>query len=310
MTNVRHSSMPKACQSDRPLETIVAPRYPWCPGLVTLKTKKGNSLFHSISSTIGPETIRHRFRVNDFLRSEHTQKKGNRSRNSRPSFLLPQTGIFPYSLYSTEFMWWKECCEDGGEQLQPVAFFQDAFKGQKKKTFGKKTNRGLWREEQVLGLQGLFHVERTAGFDWIIPPAAKENIRDREGGSFFLNATTKIVGIVDVQPRVTPQHRCHLNCNWKRTCRLSQHHGVEWNRYSKVDERGGIFWSGATFASSLSASIVSNPIQSRRLQMFFKSTTGSFSCVCQLRRSHSHTQSSEKKKISGYECDPVTVHWL
>ena len=141
-------------------------------------------------------------------------------------------------------------------------------------------------------------------------PAAKENIRDREGGSFFLNATTKIVGIVDVQPRVTPQHRCHLNCNWKRTCRLSQHHGVEWNRYSKVDERGGIFWSGATFASSLSASIVSNPIQSRRLQMFFKSTTGSFSCVCQLRRSHSHTQSSEKKKISGYECDPVTVHWL
>ncbi len=40
MTNVRHSSMPSACQSVKPVETIVAPRYPWCPGLVTLKKER------------------------------------------------------------------------------------------------------------------------------------------------------------------------------------------------------------------------------------------------------------------------------
>ena len=191
MTNVRHSSMPKACQSDRPLETIVAPRYPWCPGLVTLKTKKGNSLFHSISSTIGPETIRHRFRVNDFLRSEHTQKKGNRSRNSRPSFLLPQTGIFPYSLYSTEFMWWKECCEDGGEQLQPVAFFQDAFKGQKKLLEKRQTGAYEGRNK-CSGYKDFSMWREQPGSIELFPRLQKRTYATEKGVVFFSTQQQKL----------------------------------------------------------------------------------------------------------------------
>lgn len=40
--------MPSACQSDSPAEMMVAPRFPWYPGLVTLKRNKESTINISI----------------------------------------------------------------------------------------------------------------------------------------------------------------------------------------------------------------------------------------------------------------------
>ena len=147
MTNVRHSSMPKACQSDRLLETIVAPRYPWCPGLVTLQKKK-----HFISSTID--------RVNDLTHP----KKGETGRVIHDRlFYFPKEEFYSL-LHSTEFMWWKECCEGGREQLSP------SFKGHKKrKTFLEKRQTGAYEGSKCSGYKD-FLERATAGLYWIIFP--------------------------------------------------------------------------------------------------------------------------------------------
>ena len=189
-----------------------------------------------------------------------TQKKGETGRVIHDRlFYFPKEEFYSL-LHSTEFMWWKECCEGGREQLSP------SFKGHKKKEkpFGKETNRGLWRE-QVLGLQGLFRESNSRGYIELYSPGCQK--REHRRG-----VKQKIVGRWIVRRRVTPQHRCHLNCN-----------------IAHMSTRAKWMRSGPTFCLlPFRVNCIKPPYNRERLEMFFKSTTGSFSCVCQLRRSHSH----------------------
>ena len=117
----------------------------------------------------------------------------------------------------------------------------------------------------MLGLQGLFRESNSRGYIELYSPGCQK--REHRRG-----VKQKIVGRWIVRRRVTPQHRCHLNCN-----------------IAHMSTRAKWMRSGPTFCLlPFRVNCIKLPYNRERLEMFFKSTTGSFSCVCQLRRSHSH----------------------